>query len=133
MARITLLRPMLDVHSIDETIAFWRDKLGFTLLGSWGHDPARPTWCQLERDGVRVMFTKAETEPHEHDDGTVHGHEPALGGALYFDADDVDALHAELSKIVKIEWGPNDYPHGMREFAVLDNNGFMIQFGMPVA
>ena len=128
MTTLQFLRPMLDVDSIAETIAFYEGKLGFTCTATWGHEPDKPTWCELQRDGVRLMFTHGE--PHTHDDGEVHVHEPALGGSLYINVDDVDELFAELKgKIEGFEWEPKDFPHGMREFALPDCNGFLLVFG----
>lgn len=131
MAKLQSLRPMLDVDSIAETIAFYEGKLGFTCIGTWGEDPDAPTWCQLERDGVRLMFTHGEA--HTHADGEVHIHEPALGGSLYLNTDDVDGLFEELrGRLDAVEWEPQDMPHGMRELGVLDCNGFLLVFGQEL-
>lgn len=131
MARLTQIRTMLDARSIADTVAFY-ERLGFEPAGTFGDGPDGPTWAQVQRDGVRLMFNLAV--PHEHDDGDVHAHEPALSGAIYIDTDDVDALFAEVRpRLGGVINEPTTRPHGMREFAVEDPNGYLVIFGAPVA
>jgi catechol 2,3-dioxygenase-like lactoylglutathione lyase family enzyme len=124
---------MVVVNDMNETIAFWTEKLGFTVGASMAAaDDQPPFWCNLNRDGVSIMFTwEAE---HTHDDGEVHRSEAQLAGSLYIDVDDVDAMADELHRrgALPADTRPEDQPHGMREFAVEDPNGFMLLFGRPV-
>lgn len=124
---------MLVVNDMRETITFWTEKLGFTLSASMAEaDDAPPFWCNLGRDGVSVMFT---WEPeHVHDDGEVHRPEARLGGSLYIDVDDVEAVADQLHERGALAPGirPEDKPHGMREVAVEDPNGFLLYFGQPI-
>lgn len=130
---LTNLRPMLAVNDMVSTQKFWTEVLGFTVTNEMSFGEGQPPgWCNLARDGVAIMFT---WEPeHTHDDGTSHGSEAALGGSLYFNVEDVDALHNELRAKPGIgEIGsPADQPHGMREFLVQDPNGFAVFFGQPI-
>lgn len=131
MTRFQALRPMLEVRDLTETIAFYRDKLGFELLATMGEDPSQPTWCHLRRDDVGLMFTWSP--PHDHDDDDDHSHEPALGGSLYFTVADVDALHEEWkSKVDNFDWAPETQEYGMRDMGLVDPNGFLLIFGTPV-
>ena len=41
---------------------------------------------------------------------------------------DVDALHAEISSQAKIVTGLKDQFYGMREFALLDPDGYLLTF-----
>jgi uncharacterized glyoxalase superfamily protein PhnB len=133
MPAVTRLRPMLVVNDMNETMAFWTEKLGFTVNASMAAaDGQPPFWCNLGRNDVSVMFTwEAE---HTHDDGEVHRSEAQLAGSLYIDVDDVDAMADELHRLGALPSGtqPEDQPHGMREFAVEDPNGFTIYFGHPL-
>ena len=56
---------------------------------------------------------------------------PAFTGSFYFDIDDVTALWADLKDRVKIAYPMEEFQYGMREFAIYDNNGYMLQFGTP--
>ena len=132
MASLTNLRPMLAVDDMAATLRFWRDTLGFAVTAAIG-DTDRPDWCNLTRDGFSIMFTWEDE--HTHEDGTSHRSEAQLAGSLYFNTDDVDALFAELSAKPDVGeiLGPVTQPHGMREIAVTDPNGFHVYFGQPVS
>ena len=124
---------MLDVRDMRETIAFY-ERLGFELAGTFGVDPAKPTWCQVKRGNVALMFTWSEPHAHDDDDGEMHSHDPALAGLLYINTDDVDALWDELRhRVDDVVYAPETFPHRMREFAVRDPNGYVLVFGAPVA
>jgi uncharacterized glyoxalase superfamily protein PhnB len=45
---------------------------------------------------------------------------------------DVDALWDELKDKVKVAYDIEDFDWGMREFAIYDNNSYMIQFGQDL-
>jgi uncharacterized glyoxalase superfamily protein PhnB len=57
---------------------------------------------------------------------------PVFTGSFYFNVDDVAALWADLKDIVKIAYPLEAFHYGMREFAIYDNNGYMLQFGAPL-
>ena len=122
--------PMLEVADLQETMRFYVDVLGFTCQGTWGHDADNPSWCSLRLGAATLMFTWSP--PHDHGDGDVHSHEPALSGSIYCYPDDVDALAAELEGKVTFEFGPQTMIYGMREFGVRDPNGYMLIFGAEV-
>ena len=129
---LTNLRPMLAVNDMSATLRYWTEVLGFAVTAQMdGEGDAPPGWCNLTRDTISIMFT---WEPeHTHDDGEVHRSEASLGGSLYFNTDDVDSLLAEFrakGDVGEIQ-GPVDQPHGMREIALTDPNGFHIYFGQP--
>ena len=73
------------------------------------------------RDGVGLMVTT----PNEH----VPFDTPGFTGALYFNVDDVEVLWADLKDRVEIAYPMEEFHYGMREFAIDDNNGYMLQFG----
>lgn len=131
MPRVTSIRPMLETKDLAATIAFWCTGLGFACIDTWGHDPERPTWCCLARDGASLMFSVAAD--HTHDDGTVHeAHDPTMTGSIYLNVDDADAMFAALGQGVVPEWGPKSWDHGMRDFGVRDPNGYLVVIGAPI-
>ena len=120
MAGPTGLTPLLKTDDMDDTVAFYRDVLGFTVA-SLG--PAKtPTLCFLEFGDVRLGFYV-----------DVDRREAAamMTGQLYFDVDDVDAYHAAVSPKTDVLWGPGTFHYGRREFAVRDPNGYVLAFGQP--
>lgn len=122
------LVPMLLCNDMTETIDFYTNVLGFKVLNTMG-DP--PMWCALARENVEVMFSWYP--PHDHAPGEEHDHpEPTLTGVLYINTDDVEKLHDEIAPRWSICEPLATQPHGMREFAILDPNGYRLRFGQPL-
>jgi hypothetical protein len=44
----------------------------------------------------------------------------------------VSALWTSIKDAVKVCYPMEDFHYGMREFAIYDNNGYMLQFGSPL-
>lgn len=57
---------------------------------------------------------------------------PAFTGSFYFNTDEIDALWAELKDKANVAYGIENFEYGMREFAVYDNNGYLLQFGQEL-
>jgi uncharacterized glyoxalase superfamily protein PhnB len=114
------LTPMLSTKDLQGTLAFYRDVLGFELDNfneEWG-------WLHIHKDNVSLMFSLPnEHEPFE---------KPVCTGSFYFYTDDVDALWEKLKGAPYIYYGLENFEYGMREFAIKDNNGYILQFGMEV-
>jgi uncharacterized glyoxalase superfamily protein PhnB len=117
--RFQSLRPILRTHDLDGTLTFWTHRLGFSCDGLSKDDG----WASLARDDVSVMIAT----PNAH----VPFDTPCFTGSFYFAVDDVASLWAELKDQVKVAYPMEDFHYGMREFAVYDNNGYMLQFGTP--
>ncbi|MFI5153290.1 MAG: VOC family protein [Chitinophagales bacterium] len=111
---------MIRSKEIKETIAYYTSILGFTcgtFNEEWG-------WVAFHRDGVEFMVAY----PNEH----IAFDKPNFTGSFYINTDNVDALWIELREKANIYYLPEDFEYGMREFAVLDNNGYIIQFGQDI-
>jgi len=105
----------------------------FVGIAKMGHEEGgKPFWFELHRDDVDLMFTWSE--PHEHEPGEEHSHDPALSGALYLNVDDADALYAEAkANGGKFDQQPTTQPYGMRDFTIEDPNGYLLIFGSPAS
>ena len=118
--RFQSLRPMLRTKDLHATVTFWTDCLGFSCKGLSEEDG----WASLCRDHVSVMIA------------TPNAHVPfevaTFTGSFYVDVDNVTELWADLKDRVRIAYRMEDFEYGMREFAIYDNNGYMLQFGSPV-
>lgn len=113
------LTPMLTVTAIEPAVAFYRDVLGFSVVAR------ADAWAAVALDQVEVMFAL----PNAH----VPFAKPHFTGSLYFRTSDVDALWAQLKDQCRVEYAPETFPYGMREFAVYDNSGYLLQFGQEVS
>src|SRR5207244_1756095 len=79
--------PMIEVPSVDETRAFYVDRLGFEhMMGVVGSD-GKLDFCTVSRDGGKIMFTRSaapEAAP------------PMV--QLYFQVSDVDAFYERVTQ-----------------------------------
>jgi len=113
------VRPMLAVTNIDETIRFYRDVLGFACVNQMDG------WAALSRDNVELMISLPNAhEPFE---------KPTLTGSIYFNTSDVDALWEQIKDKVSVVYPIENFFYGMREFAIRDNNGYILQFGQEIS
>lgn len=113
------LVPMLRVPDVPAAVAWYRDTLGFTA-----HADGSDGWACLRRDGIELML--AAFNAHEDDRAS------AFTGSLYLRCDDVDAWWERLRDIAAVCYPIEDFAYGMREFAVRDPHGFLLQFGQAL-
>jgi uncharacterized glyoxalase superfamily protein PhnB len=109
---------MLWTNDINGSITFYKTILGFELdefNEDWG-------WCHMHRDDVSIMFAV----PNEH---TPYPGIPIFTGSFYLYVEEVDDLWNELQNKTTVSYSIANFEHNMREFAILDNNGYMLQFG----
>ena len=118
--RLTGVTPRLPVADLARTVAFYTRVLGFQLSVLWPDN--EPTFAILDRDAVSLGFFTPDA----------HRGPVAIGTAdLYLGTEDVLALHAAIKDVVKVEWGPEVYFYGRREFAVRDPDGYLLIFTEP--
>ena len=104
------------VKNIAESMAYYRDKLGFDVAFEYGEPTFYVGLCSGD---VTVHLVAASQTPRQ----------PGNGAMCIF-VDDVDAVHADLMKRgAKVLKEPKDYDYGMRDFDVADLDGNMIFFG----
>jgi uncharacterized glyoxalase superfamily protein PhnB len=118
--KLTGLTPMLESDDLKGTIRFYEEFLGFECVGAFP-DADDPQWAALRRDGIEIMFSARNA--HSKIEKTV------MTGSLYFNPDDVDEIWDQLKDKVTIEYPIENFPYGMREFAIRDCNGYILQFG----
>ena len=111
---------MLQVDDIKSTIDYYVDILGFTCqnyVAEWG-------WAAVERDSIMIMFEI----PNEH----IPYEKSKFTGSFYFNTTDVDAWWDLLQQKAEIVYGIETFEYGMREFAIKDCNGYVLQFGTEI-
>ncbi|MEO8574258.1 MAG: VOC family protein [Pyrinomonadaceae bacterium] len=116
------LAPQFVVTDVVKTAEFYRDQLGFTILGYFA-DP--PVFAMVERDDVEIHFGKADGGEIRTNESVRHG----LGTDAYIWVSDIDALFTELSRRgVDIIEGPVKRVYESTEVVVRDCNGFQLVF-----
>jgi len=99
-----------------KTIEWFQSTLGFVLSAESGEG-----WCRLSRDQATIMFM----ENH-------HFGSPQATATQYIYVDDVMALWSSIKDRCPVEWGPEEMPYGMLEFAIRDPNGYLLSFGQKL-
>lgn len=115
------LTPILWTNQLEETIVFYTEILGFTCgekNEDWG-------WASLHIGNVELMLAK----PNQH----TPFDKPIFTGSFYFRVENVDELYEQLKDKVKLVYPIENFEWQMREFAIYDNNGYMLQFGEDIS
>jgi len=118
--KLQSVTPMLRTWDLPSSIAFYTKMLGFKRESS-NHERE---WVSLSRDGVSIMLAG----PNEQESDVA----PVFTGALYFKVKDVEALWKQLKGEASICYPMEDFDYGMREFAIYDNNGYLLRFGQDI-
>jgi catechol 2,3-dioxygenase-like lactoylglutathione lyase family enzyme len=120
------ISPFFVVADTPRSIAFYRDRLGFTVVWSEPHD--QPFTAILRRDGVQ-LFVKSERGIAPTPNSRRHPH---LRWDAYVHVADPDALAAEFEgRGVAFSKPLADTHDGLRGFEVSDPDGYVLFFGRP--
>ncbi len=117
MPRLRTVEPRLHVQDLARAVAFYRDRLGFTVTSIF--PPAAPTFAMLARSPVFLQLGGPDGKHNAGERSTC---------TLWFDVEDVQTLHTDLAGHAPIEWGPKVSFYGRREFAVRDPDGNLLVF-----
>ncbi|WP_428657882.1 VOC family protein [Runella sp.] len=115
--KITRLTPMLYTTDLTGTVNFYTQTLGFTcdaFQESWG-------WASVKLDDIQIMLSL----PNAH----VSFEKTIFTGSFYFTTLTVDILWEQIKDKVNVCYPIATFDYGMREFAIYDNNGYLLQFG----
>lgn len=118
MATFRSVTPILAARSLDETIAFYTNVLGFSLRTTFPE--AKPSFCLLTRDRVVFAFS-SELWPGD----------PHLSGQISIEVDDAMDVFRSVGNRATIEWGPEVFHYHRREFSMKDCNGYSIVISEP--
>ncbi|MFT3704107.1 MAG: VOC family protein [Agriterribacter sp.] len=114
------LSPILYTNQLAETIEFYTKELGF-MLEAYNADYE---WATVKKDHVEIMFSK----PNAH----IPFDKAHFTGSFYIRVNDVDEIWNHLKERTTIVYSLDNFDYGMREFAIYDNNGYILQFGEPL-
>ena len=121
-AKLIGVAPVLVVVDPVKTAAYYRDVLGFTVIGYFMEPPV---YAMVERDGYQIHIGKA-------DKGIQRSNEEIRRATpdLIIWVPEIDAFFEELTaKGADIVEGIVKRVYGSREFIVRDCNGFKILVG----
>jgi lactoylglutathione lyase len=125
MPHFTKLTPNLLVASVERSLAFYVDTLGFAR-GMTVPDASPFVFAAVNSGGIEIFFNDAATAVKEYPG---FGGKPiGATGTLFIEVEGVDALHDRLKPTVKIVMPIVTQFYGMREFAIADPDGYIITF-----
>ncbi len=121
------LSPTLAVRNMKETIAFYKDVLGFKT-GMMFPDAVNPEYADLSKDDMVLMLIPAANCD------IPAGEQLGTGVNFYLQIDgDIDEYYREVKrKSAKIISDLKDEPFGIRDFTVEDVNGYQLTFNQIV-
>ena len=133
------LIPELKVTSLPDSLAFWRDILGFAIL----YDRPEEGFARIERDGTEFMLDEYDNGPAERlGIWDVGAREYPLGRGINFQisVEDVEPLLMALAaRGWPLFFGPeerwyraSDNEIGVRQFLVQDPDGYLLRFSQPL-
>jgi uncharacterized glyoxalase superfamily protein PhnB len=109
----------LSTEDVARSVKFYVEQLGFT--------------CTLQLEGfARVRLGVADimlAQPNAH----VPWQGPRFTGSIYLDVDNVDELWESLKTRARIVYPIETMEYGVREFGLLDDNGYQLSFAQHVA
>lgn len=123
-AKLTAICPQLMVPDVVAAAEYYRDVLGFRILGYF-LDP--PVFAMVARDAAEIHFGKTDAGAAP----SPNRLRRAIGSDVYIWVNDLHALHAELKERgAKILAGPVQRVYNCLELEVEDLNGFKLVFSM---
>jgi uncharacterized glyoxalase superfamily protein PhnB len=118
--KLNALTPMLYTTDLRASVDFYTQILGFDCsdhVPDWG-------FARVRLQGADIMLVL----PNRH----MPFEKPMLTGSLYINTDDADGWWNKLKNKCRVCYEIETFEYGMREFAVFDNNGYLLQFGQAV-
>jgi lactoylglutathione lyase len=125
MPHFTKLTPNLLVASVERSLAFYVDTLGFSR-GMTVPDQSPFAFASVTGGAVEIFFNDAAGAVKEYPGFA--GKPIGATATLFIEVEGVDALHDRIRPMVKIVMPIVTQFYGMREFAIEDPDGYVITF-----
>ncbi len=114
------------VNDVEETIEYYTDVLGFTLLMTVP-ETGKLDWAMVKRNEVVIMFQS--TKSLKEGVPRLQGEKPGGGLTFYIKVDRVTEIHEEFfNNEVEIISELDSTFYNTIEFSVIDNNGYILTF-----
>jgi lactoylglutathione lyase len=130
MPHFRKLTPNLLVASVERSLAFYVDTLGFSR-GMTVPDESPFAFASVTGGAVEIFFNDAVGAVKEYPGFA--GKPIGATGTLFIEVEGVDVLHDRIKPAVKIVMPIVTQFYGMREFAIEDPDGYVITFAEPTS
>jgi lactoylglutathione lyase len=125
----TKLTPNLLVANVERSLAFYVNTLGFTRAMTVP-DESPFVFAGVTSGTIEIFLNDAATAIKEYP--AFAGRPIGASATLFIEVEGVDALHDRLKADVTIVMPIVTQFYGMREFAILDPDGYVITFAERV-
>jgi uncharacterized glyoxalase superfamily protein PhnB len=116
----------LMVENVDESVAFYQDVLGFSVQLSMPGPKGDLQFAIMTKDGFNLMFQERCNLIAECP--TLDTPKVQPSATIYITTNNFDNLHNELKTKHTILHEIHETFYGTKEFAILDNSGYVIVF-----
>lgn len=116
--KINKLSPIIWTKNTQETITFYK-KIGFKVV----KENEDLVWICMQNGDIEINIANPEAAPDFK--------KPIFTGTFYFNVENADEAWEEL-KDNNVVYEIETFDWGMREFAIYDNNGYILQFGEEI-
>jgi catechol 2,3-dioxygenase-like lactoylglutathione lyase family enzyme len=113
MPSIKSIEVRLHVADIARSVAFYCNTLGFKIDMLWPEHS--PEFAILNDHSLKLQLTKHASTSTQ-----------APACTLWLDVAGVSDFHSNIKDKVGVEWGPEVYSYGRREFAFKDPDGHLV-------
>ena len=114
--------PVLAVKDPITSFNYYIKKLGFDPAGEPADD-----YAAVSIQGYEIHFHRTSKESKSGSE------EPVYIGGVYFTVSDPDAYFSSIEKNgINIHYPPQDRPYGMRDFSIIDPDGYSLCFGKSI-
>ncbi|MCL1972152.1 MAG: VOC family protein [Endomicrobia bacterium] len=121
------ITPNLMTESVEETIRFYTENLGFAEIASVPDEKTgKLQFVILGKDNLTIMFQQRESLAGEYPELAADKVSP--GCTIYIKVDDVKKFAGDIGAKVKLIRDLHKTFYGANEFAILDNNGYVLTF-----
>ena len=118
--------PELMVDDMEASIYFYEEILGFEVIAKVP-ETGKATWASLKNGEAEIMLYAREEL--EKEIPMIKGRETGGGAVLYLRVEDIEKLFDEVKTKVTVVKQLETTDYGVKEFAILDNSGYVVMVG----
>ncbi len=119
------ITPNLMAENVEETIQFY-ERLGFTATATVPKEGGGIQFAILAKDNLMLMFQDRESLMGEYPILKTERTQPSI--TLYIVVSDVKKYFDDMKNIFELQCGLHKTFYGAEEFAIKDNNGYVLTF-----
>jgi catechol 2,3-dioxygenase-like lactoylglutathione lyase family enzyme len=114
------------VENVEDSVDFYQKILGFSEVASVPNDQGALQFAIVARDDLLLMFQERTNLGEEYPSLATAAVKPSI--SLFIKVDDFEAFYQDLQSKTALLVEEHTTFYGAREFAIADNNGYVLTF-----